>query len=304
MVAAGLVAELVLTPIALHHFGRAGAYGVVANIFAVPLTSFVIMPLLGAWLLLEPLGAGVLVKGLLALSLDTLAGIGETVARWPGATLTLPAMPLSGLLLLVGGALLVMLLAGRLRWAGLPLLLAGTALALLAPRPDLLVSGDGRQVGVVSAGRLHLLRGHREGFLVGNWSEQAAATPDARLSDLPTARCAPTGCAVRLNGLTLLALTEAADPERGGATGPLIKACHTADVVTAPFSLPSACRPAWHRLDSPALRRTGPAAITSATRRMVTVADGAGDHPWAPSALPGTRPRLLGAPAWTGVIAE
>jgi competence protein ComEC len=304
LVAAGLVAELVLTPIALHHFGRAGAYGVIANILAVPLTSFLIMPLLAAWLLLHPLGAGALVKGPLVLALDALAAIGHTVAGWPGATVTLPAMPLSALLLLLAGATLLLLLAGRLRWAGAPLLAAGLFIALLAPRPDLFVSGDGRQVGIVADGRLHLLRGHREGFLVGNWSEQAAASPDARLSDLPGASCAPTGCTLRLNGLDLLALTEDADPEQGGGIAPLVAACRRADIVTAPFGLPAACTPRWQRLDTPALRRTGPAAITTATRRIVTVADRAGDQPWSPSALPGSRPRLLGTPAWTGVIAE
>jgi competence protein ComEC len=304
LLAAGLVAELVLTPIALHHFGRAGAYGVIANILAVPLTSLLIMPLLAAWLLLHPLGAGALVKGPLVLALDALAAIGHTVAGWPGATLTLPAMPLSALLLLLAGATLLLLLAGRLRWAGMPLLAAGILLALLSPRPDLLVGGDGRQVGIVADGRLHLLRGHREGFLIGNWSEQAAATPDARLSDLPGARCTPSGCAVRLHGLDLLALTEAADPERGAATASLVEACRRADIATAPFGLPAGCRPRWQRLDKPALRRTGPAAITTSNRRIVTVAERAGDQPWSPSALPGSRPRLLGTAAWTGVIAE
>ncbi len=304
LLAAGLVAELVLTPIALHHFGRAGAYGVIANILAVPLTSFLIMPLLAAWLLLHPLGAGALVKGPLVLALDGLAAIGQTVAGWPGATLMLPAMPLSAILLLVAGATLLLLLAGPLRWAGAPPLAAGILFALLAPRPDLLVSGDGRQVGVVVDGRLYLLRGHRQGFTLRNWSEQAAASPDARLSDLPGARCAAAGCTLRLNGLALLALTEAADPEQGGRIAPLVAACRRADIVTAPFGLPAACKPRWQRLDTPALRRTGPTAITTATRRIVTVADRAGDQPWSPSALPGTRPRLLGTSAWTGVIAE
>lgn len=304
LVMAGLVAELVLTPIALHHFGRAGAYGVFANILAVPLTSFLIMPLLGAWLLLAPLGAAALVQGPLVFALDLLATIGHRVAAWPGATLTLPAMPQSALLLLLAGAMLLLLLAGRLRWAGVPFLAAGLGVALLAPRPDLLVSGDGRQVGVVAGGRLHLLRGHRQGFVVGNWSEQAAATPDARLRDLPGARCTQAGCAVRVGGLDLLALTEAGDPERGAMVGALVAACRAADIVTAPFSLPAACTPRWQRLDTPALRRTGPAAVTTASRRIVTVADRAGDQPWGPSALPGTRPSLLGAPAWTGVIAE
>ncbi len=304
MLAAGLVAELVLTPIALYHFGRAGAYGVIANLAAVPLTSLVIMPLLGAWLLLAGLGAGSLVEAPLRLSLEALAGIGETVAGWPGATFSLPAIPLAAALLLLSGALLLLLLVGRLRWAAAPLLLGGIAVAFLVPRPDILVSGDGRQVGVLADGRLHLLRGHRNGFLIENWSEQTAASPDAGMRSLPGARCTAAGCAIPVGGLRLLALTEAADPEQGRTSAALAAACRRADIVTAPFALPAPCAPRWLRLDKPALRQTGPAAITAPTRRIATVADRAGDHPWSPSALPGERPRLLGTPAWTGVIAE
>jgi competence protein ComEC len=45
MVITGLVVELALIPLALFHFHRAGLYGVGANIIAIPLTTFVIMPL-------------------------------------------------------------------------------------------------------------------------------------------------------------------------------------------------------------------------------------------------------------------
>jgi competence protein ComEC len=304
LLAAGLVAELVLTPIALFHFGRAGAYGVIANLAAVPLTSLVIMPLLGAWLLLSAVGVGSLVDTPLRLSLEALAGIGETVARWPGATVSLPAIPLAAALLLFTGALLLLLLVGRLRLAAAPFVLGGLAVALFVPRPDILIGADGRQVGVVADGRLHLLRGHRNGFLIENWSEQTAARPDAAMNMLPGARCTEAGCAIPVGDLRLLALTEAADPEQGGTTAALAAACRRADIVTAPFSLPAACEPRWLQLDKPALRQTGPAAITAPTRRIATVADRAGDHPWSPSALPGERPRLLGPPAWTGVIAE
>jgi competence protein ComEC len=304
LLAAGFVAELVLTPIAMAHFGRAGAYGVIANMAAVPLTSILVMPLLGAWLLLKPLGLGILAEPPLRAALDALAGIGLSVSAWPGATLGMPAMPPAALALLVAGGLLVLLLAGRLRWAGLPLLLMGGLWALLAPRPDIFVGADGRQVAVVANGELHLLRGHRGGFLVGNWAEQAAARPDARIDTLPGARCTPAGCAVTVQGLRLLALTQAADPEQAANRRALVAACARADVVTAPFALPAACRPGWQRLDRPALRRSGAAALHAAARRIQTVADRAGDQPWSPSALPGMRPRLLGAPEWTGVIAE
>jgi competence protein ComEC len=300
----GIVAELVLTPIALSHFGRAGAYGVVANLAAVPLTSLVIMPLLGGWLLLAPIGLGGLVEWALVLSLDALAGIGLAVAAWPGATLTLPAMPSPAMHLLVAGALILMLLVGRLRWAGLPLLAAGSLWAVAAPRPDLLVSADGRQVGVVANGQLHTLRGHRGGFVISNWAEQADAAPTARLEGLPGARCTPAGCTVPVGGLSLLALTEQADPERGDRAEALLEACRRADIVTAPFALPVACTPRWQRLDMPVLRRSGATAIQSGARRIDTVAARAGDQPWSPSASPGERPSLLGTSTWTGVIAE
>lgn len=300
----GLVAELVLTPIALSHFGRAGAYGVVANLAAVPLTSLVIMPLLGCWLLLAPIGLGGVVEWALRLSLDALAGIGLAVAAWPGATLTLPAMPPAALVLMVAGALILMLLAGRLGLAGLPLLAAGSLWAVAAPRPDLLVSADGRQVGVVADGRLHTLRGHRGGFVISNWAQQADATATARLESLPGARCTPAGCTVPVGGLWLLALTEQADPERGGRTGALVAACRRADIVTAPFALPDACSPRWQTLDLPVLRRSGATAIKTSARRIDTVAARAGDQPWSPSAPPGVRPGLLGAKIWTGVITE
>ena len=43
-------------PLALYHFHRSGLYGVGANIIAIPLTTFVIMPLEAAALALDPIG--------------------------------------------------------------------------------------------------------------------------------------------------------------------------------------------------------------------------------------------------------
>src|SRR3546814_2980090 len=40
----GFVVEIALAPIALYHFHRSGVYGALANIVAIPLTTFVVMP--------------------------------------------------------------------------------------------------------------------------------------------------------------------------------------------------------------------------------------------------------------------
>jgi competence protein ComEC len=291
--------ELVLTPIALFHFGRAGAYGVLANLVAIPLTSFFIMPLLGLWLLLAGLGLGGLVAWALVPALDLLAGIASTIAAWPGASLTVPALTPAAFALMVSGALLLGLLAGRLRLGGAPLLAAGLLWALLAPRPDLFVSADGQQVAVVAGSRLYTLRGHRGGYVPGLWAERAAAAADGRLADLPGARCTQAGCLVRLgSGFTLLA-------RKGEEGGPPDAAlCAQSDIATSPGPLPKSCAPRWLQLDRAVLRRTGAVAIMTSRHRLDSVAARAGDHPWSPSALPGWRPRLLGGPAWTGVVAE
>jgi len=300
MVLTGIAAELVLTPIALAHFGRAGVYGVLANLVAIPLTSFVIMPLLALFLGLSLVGLGGAIGWALVPALDALAGIGTSVAAWPGAKFAVPAVPLPAFVLVMLGMLLLGLLTGRLRWLGAPLVVAGIGLALLAPRPDLFITGDGRQVGVVADGRLFTLRGHRGGFIPSMWAESAVAAADGRLADLPGARCNAAGCAVELTGsVQLLALT--GEPVAPAA---LVIACAAADIVTSPEPLPVSCAPRWLQLDRAALRETGAVAIHAQGHRFASVAERAGDHVWSPSALPGERPRLLGEPAWTGVVTE
>jgi competence protein ComEC len=52
----GTVIELALMPIGLFHFHRAGIYGAAANVIAIPLTTFVTMPLIALALVLDVVG--------------------------------------------------------------------------------------------------------------------------------------------------------------------------------------------------------------------------------------------------------
>jgi competence protein ComEC len=300
LLATALVAELVLTPIALWHFGQAGLYGSLANLVAIPLTSIVLMPLIAAMLVLAPLGLDWLAALPLAPALRLFAAIAETVAGWPGAAWTVAALPPAGVMLAAAGALLLGLLTGPLRWAGAPLLAAGLAVVLVAPRPDVLVSADGRQVAVAHEGRLWSFRGHRGGFGARAWAEAADLPMDARLRDLPGARCTGEGCVVSIGRRRPLAMLVLADPD----ARPPAALCAAADLVVAPGVLPAACRGRWRTLDRGALRQTGAVAIRADTRAIRTVADQAGDHGWSPATLSGTRTDLLGRRQWTGVIAE
>ncbi|MDP5104004.1 MAG: ComEC family competence protein, partial [Erythrobacter sp.] len=148
----GVVIELALMPIVLFHFHRAGMYGALANVVAIPLVTFVSMPMIALGLLLDTVGMGGPAWWLVQQSLDLLLGIARFTAGQAGAVTLMPQI--SGLTtgLFVIGGLWLGLWKGRARLAGLLPVAFATGLAAMTPVPDLLVAGDGRQVGITLAG--------------------------------------------------------------------------------------------------------------------------------------------------------
>lgn len=300
LVVSSLVAEAVLTPIAIAHFGRAGLYGVLANTLAIPLAGLVLIPLLAVLLLAAPVGLDGVVASLVGPPLGALAAIARWVAGLPGAGLAVPLGPPAAHALAAGGALLLALLAGPLRLVGLPLVAAALGLHLAHRRPDILVSPDAAQVGVVEAdGTLFLARGRGESRLARAWAEGMGAERTRPLARHPGARCWAEACWVALGpGFRLLVVrsNRPLDPSR------LARWCAAADLAVGPRLDPWHCRPRWHRLDRAALVPLGAVAVNLGPPTLVT--GPAGDHPWSPAALPGRQRLLLGGERWIAPLAE
>ncbi len=278
LVLTGLAVELALIPIALWHFHQAGLYGALANIVAIPLTTFVIMPIEALALLFDLAGLGAPFWWLAGAALDFLLALAHAVAAAPGAVARLPTMPAAAFLLMLGGGLWLALWRTRWRrWGCLPIA-AGAVAALLAPTPDLLVTGDGRHLAIRTAsGELALLRG-RAGDYVRELMTQSAGldSEPGELETLRIAECSADFCAAELRGWRLLASRS----DRLVPVEALRKACSEADIVVSDRRLPAACRPRWLKADRDFLARSGGLAISlGATPRVVTVASG-DRHPW------------------------
>ena len=277
----GMVIEISLMPIVMFHFHRAGLYGALANMFAIPLVTFVSMPLIAFALLLDLAGLGAPVWWLAEKSLALLLAIADFTASQPGAVKLTPAVPGSALLLFVGGALWLALWRGRARLAGLaPMALAGLMMAL-APRPDVLISGDGRHVGITTEdGRLVLLRPASD-YARENLFELAGLEGEP----VPLERWAGGSCSrdfcvasVERGGRRwhlLMARSREMVPERA-----LAAACERADIVIADRRLPRSCVPRWLKADRRMLDRTGGLSIRLAGEEVTSVADGQGEHGW------------------------
>ncbi len=282
LLASGLVAEVALSGIGLYHFGRSGLYGIVANLIAIPFTSFVVMPALLAALLAEAAGLSWLWP-LAGWAMQRLIDIADITAALPGAVLSAAAIPALAFALGVAGGLWLALWRSRMRWWGVVPMVTAVALASAAPLPDLLISGDGRHAALrLPDGRLAHSRQRMGDYLLDNWTESIGSSADVALwlGALPGARCSADACLFdvaqgarrwRVLATTSRDLIPRAEFE---------PACAAADIIVSDRRLPLWCRPRWLKLDAASLAQTGAVTVRLADQAMVTARDGVGDRPW------------------------
>ena len=284
MLATGLAVEIALIPFALYHFHKAGLYGIGANLVAIPLTTFVIMPLEAGALLLDSIGLGAPLWYLTGLAIDGLLWMARTVGSAKGAVATLAAMPGWAFAMIIAGGLWLCLWNGRIRLYGLVPFLIGTAAAAAAPVPDLLVTGDGRHLAIVEAGGAPLILRARSGDFVRElFAVNSGFDGDpAILDSAPFASCSRDSCVADVvrSGRSWRVLSTRSSQRIDWRE--LVTACAGAEIVVSDRWLPRGCTPNWLKLDRDSLGRTGGVAIYLGARpRVETVAERLGKHPWA-----------------------
>ena len=291
LLATGIAVEAALMPIGAYHFHKAGLYGALANIVAIPLTTFVIMPLEVLALLLDAVGLGAPAWWLVGQGIALLLALAHLVAASPGAVQVWPAMPDGAFGLMVAGGLWIALWRTRWRRLGVVPLLAGAIWTAMTPPPDLLVSGDGRHAAVRMAdGGVALLRDRTGDYMRDVMAANGGVAEPVALGESAAARCTDDLCLAEVaaggrSWRTLMTRSSYPVP-----IAELVAACRAADVVVSERRLPRTCRPRWMKLDRPVLERTGGVAVTFATGRVTTVRAPGDAHPWvSPPTLPSPR---------------
>lgn len=286
LILTGVAIELILAPIALYHFHKAGLYGALANVVAIPLTTFVIMPMEVLALLFDIIGLGAPFWWLAGQGIAAIVAIAHYTSGLPGAVTILPAMPVWAFGVFILGALIFGLLRTQVRYVGILLCAAGMIALITAPRPDILITGDGKHLALVSAnGEVALLREKAGDFIRAIIFEKAgskiAATP---IQKWPGAACTDDNCIITLSRggrqWTILATRTANQiPAMEMAA-----ACKRVDIVVSDRWLPPSCRPKWIKADRGFLTENGGLAIYLARQDVVTVHEDNRDMPWVKAA--------------------
>ena len=275
IVFSSLVAGFATAPYAAYHFGQFANGETIANLGAMPLMSFLVMPSAMLAAMLTPMGLDAPFWALMGLGLGGILGIGEWISAAPFAVTRLPAGPPAAILILTFALLWLCLWRGPIRlgaglFAGLGILIWS-----LAPQPDILIGAGAKQVAVrLDDGRLSFASERKQRYEAERWLQRDGDGRALRAAAQgPGRTCDGEGCVFLRDGQRIaLAWSRAA----------LEDDCRGADIVIARFPV-RACNSARVLIDWVDLKRRGTHAVflEEGQARLRTVAQARGDRPWA-----------------------
>ncbi|WP_158240504.1 ComEC/Rec2 family competence protein [Telmatospirillum siberiense] len=263
----------------IFHFNRYATYGLLGNFLAVPVVGFWVMPAALLAFCLMPFGLDAWAWWLMGRGIVAVSDIAQWVSALPGASVDLPAMPVSALVLFTLGGFWLLLWRRRWRLWGLAGMAAAIALYALHRPPDVLIAPSGLMMaGRDGDGRLLFSRTRSEKMLRETWVRQAGQGTAAvfwRDGSKNVMTCDGTGCVYRREAHLLAFLSR---PERlPGAD------CRGGEVVIVAAPVARDVCPGGGRLiDGDALRRGGTHAfwLDAEGWRIETVDDWQGARPW------------------------
>ncbi len=289
--ATSVIAGLCTGPVAAFHFNRIAVYGLLANLLALPVVSFIVMPMaLGATLLM-PLGLERLPLAAMGFGLDAVMVVSDWTASLPGAQIVAARYSSPAALLMIFGLLWCCILKTGARWCGMLVLLAGLVIAGWRSEPDILVERTASNVAVRnSAGELVPALARRSAFAIERWllSDGDGAKPgDAHRRQGWS--CKPEVCQAVVKGRRVAYLTKEAEQDFS---------CPEVDLVVAAFPLRRRCQNIAHRIDRFDVWRHGAHAIFIAddALKVTTSREQRGLRPWVAKPKPRKRP-LVQLPA-------
>jgi len=278
LIATTIIAEIAIAPFAIFHFQQLPLYGLLANMVAVPVMAFWVMPLGLLALLLMPLGVEAPILTAMSWGVEIVLDTAHAVSDLPGSVQAVPAYPTLALGL---GALAVIWVvfwrdAALRSLALMPAVLAVAVLAGHEP-PDIYISRDAGLIGIRTPDGLFVSSTRRDGYSRDHWALQSGHF-EARPWDGEggPARCDSLGCFIETGAPQPIRISAALSADA------VPEDCRRADILIAAVPVRTSCPAPDMIIDRLDVWREGAHAIrlTPHGPRVQSVAAWRGDRPW------------------------
>lgn len=242
VIVTSVIAGVLTGLFSLYHFQNFSAYGVLANMVAVPVMSFVIMPATAIVYLAMPLGIESWPMAAMAWGVSWILATAYWVAGLSGAVWHAAAWPGMPFYILIAALTFAMLWRG---WRGkalaVPVVLIAFVVIMMSDPPDIQLSETGKVMAVrADDGDMWVSTRRGEKFTIENWmrrngqeGQKPHLWPKEGTAEGFPFQCDPAGCRGEIGGHKVsVARTAMAIRED----------CPWADVMVASIPVPKSCR--------------------------------------------------------------
>jgi competence protein ComEC len=196
-----IVAGIVTLPFSLYHFGRLSTYGFFANLLAIPLTSFWVMPFAFISAALIPFGLHAIPAKIMASGVELLTWIANYFASLENATSSFSNF--SGWVLAIStiAALWLLFWKTKIRYYAIPIILICYVIIFL-PRttPNLIVNEKGNLFAVRGDNGEYYFSSFRKGrYEREQWLQSVGKITAKKIDELETAKCQDNICKIYEN---------------------------------------------------------------------------------------------------------
>lgn len=260
---------------AAYHFGRLAPYGLIANLLAFLVMSFVMMMALIS-VLAMPLGLEAWPLRAMDWGLVWVQGVSDWVASLPEAQGMVPALPLTSAILLGLAAIVLCLSRGPMRAVAVFLSVISFIIMGLRESPEIHVEATAKTMAARgSDGDMVPVHAKRGRFAVTQWLRQEGdeAAP-AEAARRPGWTCVQDVCRTTVAGRRVIYV--------GKEAPAMALPCAEADILVTGFPLRGRCRSVKLRIDRFSVWRKGAHAlyIDGDAIRIETARELQGERPW------------------------
>ncbi|GBR12238.1 ComEC/Rec2 family competence protein [Asaia spathodeae] len=220
-------------PLVMAGFGSFQPWFILANLVAVPVAAFCVMPAGLLALLLMPFGLSGPPLWVMGQGIGLISSLAECVASFPLAHVPVPHMGWEGLALYMAGLAGFCLWRGRARFGFLPLLMLGVVSPVLGESPLVLVSPDAGVIAFQQDG--HWVAGPHNGLANRVLEAWQRAWPLPVMMSSASPACTASGCTLALPLSVSLWFALPSSESRAAA-------CQQRGFIVSAVPLPEDCR--------------------------------------------------------------
>ncbi len=269
-----IVATIATAPFAIYHFNRNSPYGVIANILAIPMASFGVMPFGVLAIILMPLNLEWLVAWPLRAGIDFIINIAQYVAALPYAGSTIPAISDWQLLIISFGFMWLVIWKTRWRLFGLVFIMIAVISVFFNKTPDIMINSEATLFAVKDEnGELIVSSNISSRYARSIWVSRAGQVDAESISksESKVILCDAAGCIYKKNGYITAFIKHPAALERD---------CGNSDIIINLTGMKYNCIHALKQINIYDLKKKGAHEIYLGDKVIIKMVSSGRDRVW------------------------